>query len=79
MTEKVTVRDRKRGEKTGQDRTGEIPRIALYYRGRWGKTGGGADRDRTGDLLTASQALSQLSYSPTRVEIYYRKRARPSR
>lgn len=25
---------------------------------------GGADRDRTGDLLTASQALSQLSYSP---------------
>ena len=24
----------------------------------------GADRDRTGDLLTASQALSQLSYGP---------------
>ena len=31
-----------------------------------GKVDGGADRDRTGDLLTASQALSQLSYSPTR-------------
>jgi hypothetical protein len=30
-----------------------------------GKKAGGADRDRTGDLLTASQALSQLSYSPT--------------
>ena len=26
---------------------------------------GGADGDRTRDLLTASQALSQLSYSPT--------------
>ena len=25
---------------------------------------GGAGRDRTGDLLSASQALSQLSYSP---------------
>jgi hypothetical protein len=32
----------------------------------YGEIGGGADRDRTGDLLTASQALSQLSYSPTR-------------
>jgi hypothetical protein len=28
---------------------------------------GGADRDRTGDLLVANQALSQLSYSPGRV------------
>ena len=27
---------------------------------------GGAGEDRTHDLLTASQALSQLSYSPTR-------------
>ena len=26
--------------------------------------GGGADRDRTGDLLLAKQALSQLSYGP---------------
>ena len=26
---------------------------------------GGAEGDRTPDLLTASQALSQLSYSPT--------------
>ena len=25
----------------------------------------GADQDRTGDLLLAKQALSQLSYSPT--------------
>ena len=27
---------------------------------------GGANRDRTGDLLLAKQALSQLSYSPVR-------------
>jgi hypothetical protein len=27
-------------------------------------TSGGAGRDRTGDLLSANQALSQLSYSP---------------
>ena len=27
-------------------------------------TAGGAGRDRTGDLLSANQALSQLSYSP---------------
>jgi hypothetical protein len=26
---------------------------------------GGAERDRTDDLLSAIQALSQLSYSPT--------------
>ncbi len=29
------------------------------------KSNGGADRDRTGDLLNAIQALSQLSYGPT--------------
>ena len=29
-----------------------------------GEPVGGADRDRTGDLLVANQALSQLSYSP---------------
>src|SRR5258708_7662341 len=27
---------------------------------------GGAGRDRTGDLLSANQALSQLSYSPSK-------------
>ena len=39
----------------------------LSYRpGRMKTAGqtGGAGRDRTGDLLSASQALSQLSYSP---------------
>ena len=30
---------------------------------------GGADRDRTDDLLIANEALSQLSYSPTVWEI----------
>ena len=28
------------------------------------ETGGGANRDRTGDLLVANQTLSQLSYGP---------------
>ena len=28
---------------------------------------GGAERDRTADLLIANEALSQLSYSPNRV------------
>ena len=28
---------------------------------------GGAGRDRTGDLLNANQALSQLSYSPLKL------------
>ena len=31
---------------------------------------GGAEQDRTVDLLTASQALSQLSYSPTQIVVY---------
>jgi hypothetical protein len=31
-----------------------------------GLNNGGADRDRTGGLLVANQALSQLSYSPNR-------------
>jgi hypothetical protein len=30
---------------------------------------GGAGRDRTGDLLNANQALSQLSYSPLRKKL----------
>ncbi len=30
---------------------------------------GGADRDRTDDILLAKQALSQLSYSPLRIII----------
>jgi hypothetical protein len=31
---------------------------------------GGADRDRTGGLLVANEALSQLSYSPTTKECF---------
>jgi hypothetical protein len=34
---------------------------------------GGAGRDRTGDLLNANQALSQLSYSPIRPRTRDRK------
>jgi hypothetical protein len=30
---------------------------------------GGANRDRTGDLLLAKQALSQLSYGPVPVSL----------
>ena len=38
----------------------------LSYRPGRRRTGtGGADRDRTDDLLNANQALSQLSYSPS--------------
>jgi hypothetical protein len=41
-----------------------------FYRGRPAGAGnktGGAERDRTDDLLLAKQALSQLSYSPIRL------------
>jgi hypothetical protein len=38
----------------------------LSYRPVPGRVSGGAGRDRTGDLLNANQALSQLSYSPFR-------------
>lgn len=31
---------------------------------------GGADEDRTRDLLLAKQALSQLSYSPKALKLY---------
>ena len=36
----------------------------LSYRPKVSIQLGGAGRDRTGDLLNANQALSQLSYSP---------------
>ena len=36
---------------------------------------GGASRDRTGDLLHAMQALSQLSYGPVKGAVLYRSRA----
>ena len=35
---------------------------------------GGADRDRTDDLMTASHALSQLSYSPAISETFLQKK-----
>jgi hypothetical protein len=34
---------------------------------------GGAGRDRTDDLMTASHALSQLSYSPKSCYRFYRR------
>ena len=36
---------------------------------------GGADRDRTDDILLAKQALSQLSYSP--IALKYNKNLQP--
>src|SRR5512137_1028430 len=47
--------------------------IGLNTKGKRGYFSGGADQDRTGDLLNAIQALSQLSYSPTGVRLYYSK------
>ena len=41
---------------------GELGSVALA---RTAVRSGGADRDRTGDLLRAKQVLSQLSYSPS--------------
>ena len=37
------------------------------------RTRGGDKRDRTADLLNAIQALSQLSYTPKRQILCYRK------
>ena len=44
---------------------GKVKRARAYIAGLGYYFGGGADQDRTGDLLNAIQALSQLSYSPT--------------
>ena len=38
---------------------------------------GGASRDRTDDLIVANDALSQLSYSPTRRQVYVRQFYQP--
>ena len=37
----------------------------------WSGKSGGASRDRTGDLLLAKQALSQLSYGPAGLVLGY--------
>ena len=39
--------------------------LASSRASRSGGKAGGASRDRTGDLLVANQALSQLSYGPS--------------
>jgi hypothetical protein len=41
---------------------------AARERYQWGGLADGANRDRTGDLLLAKQALSQLSYGPVGAE-----------
>ena len=40
---------------------------------------GGAGRDRTGDLLNANQALSQLSYSPLATRSWPRPKISPDK
>ena len=49
---------------------------ALLPLRRKGGSGGGASRDRTGDLKLAKLALSQLSYGPTRMFMNVRTRER---
>ena len=41
------------------------PRASIVFDLEAGVTFGGAEEDRTPDLLNAIQALSQLSYGPT--------------
>ena len=40
--------------------------LSLFFAGSIALGSGGADRNRTGGLLLAKQALSQLSYGPPR-------------
>ncbi len=47
--------------KTPTAALGQVLRPQLKLDGSFG----GAERDRTADLLVANEALSQLSYSPT--------------
>ena len=42
----------------------EILKQKVHHNTLASQKSGGADRDRTGGLLVANQALSQLSYSP---------------
>src|SRR6266566_4490529 len=46
--------------------TGARAALTIPYRKDIARSDSGAERDRTVDLLNAIQALSQLSYSPTR-------------
>jgi hypothetical protein len=39
-------------------------KFQIYFLSSHGKNVGGAEGDRTPDLMTASHALSQLSYGP---------------
>src|SRR5215831_10169221 len=50
----------------------------FYFTSAGGRSGGG-NRDRTGDLLHAMQALSQLSYTPTQGCELYQGNGFPSR
>src|SRR5207302_3990476 len=55
-----------------QEKTDNAGHILLVLLGH---ISGGADRDRTGGLLVANQALSQLSYSPMTAASSFEPRA----
>ena len=52
---------RQNGCRTAKNKRPETLQFQAFY--------GGDKRDRTADLLTASQALSQLSYTPILLEL----------
>src|SRR5437899_2373214 len=53
--------------------------LRRFFTAAGGRSGGG-NRDRTGDLLHAMQALSQLSYTPTQGRgLYHAERCSRSR
>src|SRR5271166_1439822 len=48
-----------------RNRSDDHARQTLRSFSEWVTTNGGPGRDRTGDLIVANDALSQLSYRPT--------------
>ena len=62
------------GSPPAKSRAQPAPANRFWFAGSGGardlrKKVGGASRDRTDDLIVANDALSQLSYSPTRLTI----------
>jgi hypothetical protein len=53
-----------RVDEASRDQAGALP-------GQHAARAGGANRDRTGDLLVANQTLSQLSYGPVSRQIQF--------
>ena len=60
---------RRRRNETGQCRSGKKRRLTQQLRKPFHFMYGGAEGDRTPDLLNAIQALSHLSYGPIRCDL----------